>query len=217
MKILKSYCIATLGLFLISMGVAISLKSNLGTSPISCPPCMMNLKWSGISVGVFTWIVNFSLIFLQIALLRSKFRLWDLMQIPAVLLFGFLCDVSILLCRSLPVEGYGMQVVWCLVAVLLSAVGLRIEINGNAWMLSGDKTCAVMSEVFGWSLSTVKIAFDVAFVIASAAFAILVFNNFFGNGETNVIREGTIILALLTGLCMKITDPVVEKIFKPQK
>ena len=30
-----------------------------------------------------------------------------------------------------------------------------------------------------------------------------------------VIREGTLILAALTGLCMKLTDPVVDKVFNP--
>jgi uncharacterized membrane protein YczE len=34
-----------------------------------------------------------------------------------------------------------------------------------------------------------------------------------GDGENVVIREGTIILAFFTGLCMKITDPLVDRIF----
>ena len=36
-----------------------------------------------------------------------------------------------------------------------------------------------------------------------------------GNGSTVVIREGTIILAVLTGLCMRVTDPLLEKLFQP--
>ena len=75
---LKRYLTATLGLLLIALGVAISLKSNLGTSPISCPPCMMSLKWHDITVGQFTWVVNFSLIFVQMAVLKKRFRLSDL-------------------------------------------------------------------------------------------------------------------------------------------
>lgn len=212
---LKRYLTATLGLLLIALGVAISLKSNLGTSPISCPPCMMALKWPDITVGQFTWVVNFSLIFVQMAVLRKRFRLSDLMQIPAVLLFGYLCDVCIWACQGLPAEGYALQLVWSVLAIVVTAVGLRIEINGNAWMLSGDKTCAAVSEVFGISFSSVKIAFDVLFVLGSAAFAWFAFGSLFGNGETNVIREGTLLLAVLTGLCMKVTDPYVGKIFKP--
>jgi len=29
-----------------------------------------------------------------------------------------------------------------------------------------------------------------------------------------VIREGTLILAVFTGLCMKVTDPVMERLLK---
>ena len=29
-----------------------------------------------------------------------------------------------------------------------------------------------------------------------------------------VIREGTLILAICTGLCMKLTDPMVDKLFR---
>ena len=56
---------------------------------------------------------------------------------------------------------------------------------------------------------------DVCFVAISALFAWFAFHSFFGNGEHVVIREGTVILALLTGLCMKLTDPLVDKVFKP--
>ena len=213
--ILKRYITATFGLLLVALGVAISLKSNLGTSPIACPPCAMNLKWGSITVGQFTWLVNFSLIFVQILLLRKRFRLSDLMQIPAVLLFGYLCDVCIWICQPLPANNYALQLIWNLVAIIITAIGLRIEINGNAWMLSGDKTCAVVSEVFNVSFSTVKVGFDIFFVGISVLFSWYAFGQFFGNGEINIIREGTLLLAVLTGLCMKVTDPLVEKIFKP--
>lgn len=212
--ILRRYTIATVGLFMIALGVAISLKSNLGTSPISCPPGVMNLRWQEVSIGQFTWYVNFSLIFVQIALLRSRFRWIDLMQIPAVILFGVLCDVCVWLCQSLPADTYWLQMLWCLVSILITAVGLRVEIFGNAWMLSGDKTVNVISSVFGPAFSTVKIWMDVIFVLASMLFAWIVFGNVFGDGANNIIREGTLLLAILTGLCMKVTDAPVERMLK---
>ena len=108
-----------------------------------------------------------------------------------------------------------MYVYGYVIAIIITAIGLRIEINGNAWMLSGDKTCAVVSDVFNISFSNVKVGFDVFFVIVSVLFSWYAFGQFFGNGETNIIREGTLLLAVLTGLCMKLTDPLVEKVFKP--
>ena len=41
----------------------------------------------------------------------------------------------------------------------------------------------------------------------------LVFKSPFGNGGDIVIREGTLILAVFTGLLMRLTDPLVKFIF----
>lgn len=36
------------------------------------------------------------------------------------------------------------------------------------------------------------------------------FGNLLGNGSENVIREGTVMSALLTGLCMRFTDKLAD-------
>ena len=212
--IFRRYVVATVGMALVSLGVAISLKSNLGTSPISCPPAVLSLQYPHISFGIFTWIVNFSLILIQVAILRRRFRLEDLMQIPAVLLFGYFCDVALYLCKGLPAGSYGLQIAWCLLSILITAIGLRIEIDGRAWMLSGDKTIAVVAEAGGWTFSTIKVWSDIMLVVLAMAFALLFFGQPFGNGTDVVIREGTLLLAVLTGLCMKLTDAPVQRLMR---
>ena len=39
------YGISTLGLIFVALGVGISIKSNLGIAPPSCPPTILNLRW----------------------------------------------------------------------------------------------------------------------------------------------------------------------------
>ena len=72
--ILIRYGLATIGLFLVAIGVAVSIISNLGTSPLSCPSYVMNGVW-GLTVGNWTIIINCLYIFVQLAVLRSKFKL----------------------------------------------------------------------------------------------------------------------------------------------
>lgn len=214
-NLLKRYFVATLGLVIVAFGVALSLKSNLGTAPVSCPPAVLNLKFTSISVGTFTWMMHLVMILAQILLLGRKFKLSFLMQIPAAFVFGYLCDLSIWLLKDVTVATYGTQMLFCILTVIVTAVGVRLEIAGNAWMLAGEKTAAVLSEVSGVSFSNIKVMFDVYLVIISALFAQLAFGSLFGDGSHIVIREGTVILAILTGLCMKITDPIVDKLIRP--
>ena len=77
------------------------------------------------------------------------------------------------------------------------------------------KLTDVIAQVTGTKFSNVKIVIDVVLVLLSAGFAWLSFRSFFGDGADIVIREGTLILALLTGLCMKLTDPIVDRLFFP--
>ena len=211
--ILIRYGISTLGLVIVALGVGISVKSNLGIAPPSCPAVILNLRWTGISVGTFTWISHLAFILLQLLLLGREFKLRYLMQIPAAFVFGYLCDAAIWAVAPIRVEGYAMRMVFCLLTVLITAVGIRLEIIGNAWMLAGEKTTAVLSDVTRIPFSTVKTLFDIFMVILAAAFAWFAFRNLTGDGSHVIIREGTLILAVLTGLCMKLTDPLVDKLF----
>ena len=90
--ILTRYAVATVGLVFVAFGVALSIISNLGTAPLSCPSYVLNLKWPVLSVGTFTVLVNMTYMLLQIALLRKDFKAKHLLQILASAVFGYLID-----------------------------------------------------------------------------------------------------------------------------
>lgn len=209
------YAISTLGLVFVALGVGLSIKSNLGISPPSCPPAILNLRWTAISVGTFTWMMHLLFILLQVLILRKRFRLSFLMQIPAAFVFGYLCDAAIwIFDAGEPATRYGLQLLLSLAAVVTTAVGIKLEVLGGAWMLAGDKTVAVLAEESRRPFGTVKVLFDVGLVAGTALLAWLFFGVLTGNGNIVIIREGTLILAVLTGLCMRLTDSLIERIFK---
>ena len=214
-NIAARWLVGTLGLVLIAFGVALSLKSNLGTAPPSCPPAVLNLKWTAISFGTFTWMMHLLFIAAQMAMRRKVLDVHYLVQLAAAFVFGYLCDTCIWLLQGVEITSYLMKIVFILVAVLLTAVGIRLEVIGKTWILAGDQVVDTFSAVTGIKFSNAKIGEDILLVALSAAFAWICFGSPFGHGEEIVIREGTLILAALTGLCMKLTDPLVDKVFNP--
>ena len=214
-SLLKRYAISTLGLIIVALGVGLSIKSNLGIAPPSCPPTILSLKWSALSVGTFTWITHIVYILTQWLLLGKRFELRYLMQIPAAFVFGYMCDASIWLFNAInaPATNYLIQILLSLAAVVLTAIGIKLEVVGDGWILAGDKLVAVLSEVTRAPFSRVKVIFDIVLVAITAAFSLVVFGLLDGNGHTVVIREGTLILAILTGICMRFTDPLIDRIF----
>lgn len=211
------YSVSTLGLIIIALGVGVSIKSNLGIAPPSCPPTILNLKWNAISIGTFTWMTHLIFILLQVAILGKRFKLRYLMQIPAAFVFGYMCDASIWLFDAIasPATSYPVQILLSLAAVVLTAIGIKLEVLGKGWILAGDQLTAVISQESRKPFGTVKILFDVVMVAFTAGFAWLCFHLLTGNGTTVVIREGTLILAFLTGLCMRVTDPLLDRLFAP--
>ena len=214
-SLLKRYAISTLGLIIVALGVGLSIKSNLGIAPPSCPPTILSLKWSALSVGTFTWITHIVYILTQWLLLGKRFEIRFLMQIPAAFVFGYMCDASIWLFNAIntPATNYLIQILLSLAAVVLTAIGIKLEVVGDGWILAGDKLVAVLSEVTRAPFSRVKVIFDIVLVVITAAFSLAVFGLLDGNGHTVVIREGTLILAILTGICMRFTDPLIDRIF----
>ena len=76
------------GLFIMTVGIAFSIKSNLGVSPVSTIPYTMTVVW-GIEIGMATIIFHCSLVVLQILLLRKSFQYKQLLQVPVGIVFGY--------------------------------------------------------------------------------------------------------------------------------
>lgn len=209
-SILTRYFFGTLGLAFVAAGVAFSIKSDLGTAPISCPPYVLSLKgW--LSVGEFTALMHFLFILFQVVLLRKNFKWKYLMQIPAAIVFGFLTDTFILAFDFIAATTYFERVVCLLVSLILTATGVSLEVRSKAWMVAGEMTVAALAEVTGKKFSTVKIFFDIALVAIAATISYLLFAHLLGDGHYNVIREGTIASAVFTGLLMKVTDKFIDR------
>ena len=77
------------GLFVMTIGIALSVKSNLGVSPVSSIPYTMTCVW-GIEMGKATILFHIVLVLLQILLLRRKFKPAQLLQVLVGTLVGVL-------------------------------------------------------------------------------------------------------------------------------
>ena len=213
---LTRYGISTLGLIVVALGVGLSIKSNLGIAPLSCIPTVLSLKFAHISIGTFTWGFNLLFIVLQAFILGKEFSWKHVLQVLPILIFGYLVDGAVWLFNALeaPATNYLIQILLCLAAVVLTAVGIRLEVVGQGWILPADNCLHVLTERTGIKFGTIKVIMDVVLVAITVLLALVFFGLFTGNGETVVIREGTLIQAILTGLCMKVTDPLISRMFR---
>ncbi len=204
-----------MGLFLVALGIALSIISNLGTAPLSCPAYVLNLKFTTISVGTFTFIFNLLYIAIQLLLFRKNFKLRYLLQIVASAILGYFIDASMWLCSWAVTDVMVWRIVLSLVACILTAVGISMEVAADAWMLSAELTIFSICHVNNkFKFGTVKILMDTSLVILSALGAWIFFGHILGNGHPDgvVINWGTLLLAFLPGFLIPFTDKIIPKL-----
>lgn len=94
------------GILLIGNGVALTIRSDLGTSPISSIPYVLNLILPNITVGTFAIIINLIMVLIQVIILKKKSSINQLVQIPLLFLLGFSIDLNLYLTQSLDPNNY---------------------------------------------------------------------------------------------------------------
>ena len=74
-----------------------------------------------------------------------------------------------------PATNYVVQILLCLGAVVLTAVGIRLEVVGQGWILPADNTLYIITIRTHARFSIVKILMDVALVVITVLLALWFF------------------------------------------
>ncbi len=207
------YLYATLGLFFVALGIALSILSDWGTAPLSCPAYVLNLRFPGISIGAFTFIFNLLYIVVQLILFRDKFEPKYLLQIVASAILGYLIDISMWMCSWIVPDSLFLKILLSVVACFFTALGISMELAAGAWMLSAELTnVAIIYACPKLSFGTAKILMDSTLVLLSSLALYVFFGYILGDGVHHVISFGTLLLAFLPGLLIPYTDIIVPQI-----
>lgn len=186
-----------LGMFVICYGIAVTTRSMLGTTPIASPyyaVSLLHIKY--FDFGMCAFIFN-ALFFLgQVLILRKKFPLIQIVQLPIALATGLFISLSMYLTQFIHAETYLGRIFLVLVGSVIMGFGIAMEVRVDLTYMPGDGLVKVINEVLKSNFGVVKVSFDVMLVIM----AILV--TYFGLGEIfgQCVREGTLISALTVGV-----------------
>lgn len=195
---IKRICQFVVGLFIMSLGVAFSIISTLGTTPISSISYSLALI-TNIDIGITTFIFNVSLIFIQFLILRSRFHKKRLLQLINCVLFGYFTDLALYIVSFIPFDGsVFMMVVFLAVSIFTTAFGIFIYMPANIAPLPGEGCVESVAIVTNWRFSTIKIGFDASMVIISLMMCGLWYTNIFG-----AVYVGTIVSAFLVGFTLR--------------
>ena len=181
-----------------SLGVAFSIKSTFGTTPISSISYSLALC-TGIDIGVTTFIFNAALIFVQMIILRSRFKPRRLLQFINCLVFSYFTDVALYIVYGLNIpDTLPVNVVLIFVSIFLTALGIFIYMPANIAPLPGEGCVESVAIVTEWRFSSIKIAFDTIMVVISIAMCYFFYTTPWGS-----VNIGTVISAFMVGFTLR--------------
>lgn len=187
-----------LGLWFITLGIGFSIKSNLGSTPVSSVHYTLNLIW-GIEIGQATILFHAILVLIELILLRRDFKIKHFLQVFVGVLFGYFTSFSVGLMNFIPDPA---NIVWSLILTVLSiffvALGLFFYVPTNIIPLSVDGVTQAISIAFNMDFSKTKVFQDCSLLIISLS-SCFVFLGVIGGS----VGIGTIFSAIFVGIVLK--------------
>lgn len=188
------------GLFIMTLGIAMSVKSNLGVSPVSSIPYTITCI-TGIEMGKATILFHIVLVALQILILRKAFKIKNLLQVVIGVVFGYFTTFCNYLFTFLPTpQLLPVRLCMTLISTVLVAIGIFFYLPADIVPLAGEGFMQTVSQVTGIVFNRVKIGFDVTMVVVSLVSCLVALH------KLGSVGIGTVIAAFLVGIFVGIIN-----------
>lgn len=194
-----------ISLFIMTFGVAVCVRSMLGSSVISVLPYVFENAGSrglvpSLTIGQYTYIMNFLLVAGQIAVLRRRFEPVQLFQLVIGFVFGTLIDICMVLTSWLVPVTLWQQAAAQATGCLILGVGIALEVRCGSVTMPGEGFPVAVSSVTGIDFPKVKMCVDVSLV----TLGVVACYAFFGAWQWHIIGIGTLFAMFFVGMVVKI-------------
>lgn len=175
-----------MALCIMTLGIALCVKSMLGASVISVLPYVFHDAGTEgltppLTIGLYTFLMNALLVVGQVGVLR---RLFDPVQLFQLLVAMWEKAVS--------------QLAGCTIL----AAGISLEVRCGSVTMPGEGFPVALSKVMGIEFPKVKIAVDISLVLLGVVFSYL----FFGKWQWHIIGVGTLFAMYYVGWVVRIAS-----------
>lgn len=197
-----------ISMFFMTLGVALCVRSNLGSGVISSIPMAFTLageaglapSWT---IGGYTNIMNIILVGAQILVLRRRFELVQLFQLLVGSIFGALLDINMWITSIFSYETLLNQIIAQFAGATILGVAVAAEIRCGSVTMPGEGIQVAISRVTGKPFPIVKICVDTTLVII----AVICGYAFFGAWPWTVVGPGTLFAMFYVGYVVKLINP----------
>ncbi len=192
----RRVAVYVVGLFLYTLGIALTVKTDLGIAPISTFPYALSFITS-FSFGVTTFFLTIAYILIQVVLLGKEFEKRQYLQIVVGILFSTFIDFSMMLVTNIHPEAYMSRMALLIAGSFVLAVGIVLSVVPDVITPPAEGAIGAIAKRLNKNFGNVKIAFDSTIVILAIVVSMVFLGHLVG------FKEGTIISIPVTGFFVK--------------
>lgn len=184
------------GIIILSLGIALSIQSLLGTSPFDA--LLVGLyRTFGLTIGTWEVVVGTSMI-IGNAIAERKQPEW--MGFITSILTGIGIDTWLFLLKpSIVPVTWPMQSIVLIVGIICTAIGTSLYLQSRIAPNPMDRSMLIIVEKLNWSISKARIAINILLVTLAFIFG-------------GAIGIGTVINALFSGMLIGFIIPFTYKL-----
>jgi uncharacterized membrane protein YczE len=194
-KIMKNTLFSVIAFLLLGLGISLQIKSGIGQSMLnafaSTLSDLFNLK-----VGTVLNILNILFFITYFILRKARLNFKDIIQIIATIANGYIINFFVyIILGDLVIQSYIIKIITFIMGLCLASICLGVILAIEIIKFPLEGLCIVISKKLEKQLSTVRLGFDLFFLISTLIITFLTRNNLY-------IREGTILSILLLSRIM---------------
>jgi len=210
MKMIVRVLVYCVGLLTLAFGVAFSVNSNLGVSPVNSLPYVVSLITKA-ELGTCVICIFSLYILVQILIKRRDFKWINLTQVVFSTVFGYFVNFAKYILGSWAIPGYIGQLVMMAISIVLVTLGIAIYMDAKLVNMPMEGMTLAISECFPqMEFHKIKMIVDCIFVAVGIVLSFLFLHGLYG------IREGTILSAIFVGKLLPLAKrgirPVMDRI-----
>ena len=191
-----------ISLYVMTLGVAVCVRSQLGSSVISTIPYVMASagefiekvpKWT---IGTYTILINAILVVAQILILRRNFEFVQLFQLVIGCFFGMLIDLNMYLTQWLLSDTLWINALVQIAGCTILGIGIAMEVKCGSVTMPGEGITIAIHKVTGLEFPKTKIRVDTSLVILAVILCFLLL----GSWQWQIVGVGTLFAMVYVGV-----------------
>ena len=195
-KMILRYLIFLIGLFFTGTGIALTIKSEIGSTPMSIVPLVLSSVLP-LSFGQMNFIWSLSFVFVQMLILGKEFTKKQYIQFLICLIFGLFIDLGLKIFEQLYPVSYLEKLIILFAGITILGLGIYLQVLAKVIINPGEGIVKAIAYKTKLKFGNVKIYFDLTVLLMGVILSLLLLHKIIG------VREGTLIIAVVTGTVVK--------------